>query len=158
MQKYAKNDRNPQNFAFSTHMLGCCHCLCSKEYDAYTRVLTCYPSDGRPDPVSAKVRELLTWGNHDLSRFDSIDSTLMECIRKDLVKRKFNAVSVGMKILGRLLPAVTDLNLNLSKALQNAIILLIGTKDVPLPSQLMKQKLILKDIGRIMITDFLDVI
>ena len=69
-------------------MLSCCHCLCSKEYDAMTRVTACYPTDGRSDPVAARVRELINWGIHDISRFSSIHEIIAERIRHDIVNDK----------------------------------------------------------------------
>lgn len=110
-------------------MLGCCHCLCSQEYNAYTRVAACYPADGRADPVAARVRELTNWGIHDVSRFSKIHEIISERIRQDIQDKNFNSASVGVKIISRLLENVRDLNHPLSTALTNAILLLVRTKD-----------------------------
>ena len=109
-------------------MLGCCHCLCSKEYDAQTRVRSCYPSDRRPEPVAACVRELISWGSHDLSRFDSIDSIIADRTRQDIFRKRVNDAAVGVKILWKLVERVPELNSTLCKALQEIIVVLIDTK------------------------------
>jgi hypothetical protein len=109
-------------------MLVCCQRLCSREYDALTRIGACYPTDGRPDPVAARVRELIHWGLHDLSRFDSIHESILERIRHDISRRTPNSASVGVKILGRLLKEVAELNRSLSQGLSSAIVKLIKTR------------------------------
>ena len=109
-------------------MLSCCHCLCSKEYDAMTRVTACYPTDGRSDPVAARVRELINWGIHDISRFSSIHEIIAERIRHDIVNDKVNSTAVGIAILGKLLASVSEINMNLSSSLTASILLLIRTK------------------------------
>lgn len=109
-------------------MLSCCHCLCMKEYDAMTRVAACYPTDGRPDPVAARVRELVNWGIHDISRFSSIHEIIAERIRHDIVGEKVNSAAVGVAILGKLLASVTEINMNLSSSLTTSVILLIRTR------------------------------
>ncbi|KAH0788511.1 putative protein disulfide-isomerase A6 [Histomonas meleagridis] len=113
-------------------MLRFCHCLCSKEYDALTRVSACYPTDGRSDPVAARVRELIHWGTHDISRLSSIHDILAERIRRDIAHNKVNSVAVGIKILCRLLEDVSEINLNISDSLTSSILLLIKTKNISL--------------------------
>lgn len=49
-------------------MQRCCSCLCNKEFQVYSRVNSCYPSDNRTDPVSVRIRDLITWGNHNIDR------------------------------------------------------------------------------------------
>jgi hypothetical protein len=109
-------------------MLGCCHCLCNQDVDGFNRIAACYPTDGRPDPVAARVRELITWGSHDLSRFDSIHEIILPRIRHDVQHGSLNAASVGTKILARLLENVHELNLAFCQALTSAIVLLIKTQ------------------------------
>jgi hypothetical protein len=109
-------------------MLCCCHCLCNQNVDGFNRINACYPSDGRPDPVAARVRELITWGSHDLSRFESIHEILRTRIRQDVRRSTVNAASVGTKILARLLENVHELNLSFCQALTAAVILLIKTE------------------------------
>lgn len=109
-------------------MLGCCHCLCSKEYNAYSRVAACYPADNRPDPVAARVRELINWGIHDVSRFSKIHEIISERVRQDIQRDQFNSSAVGVKILTRLLENVRDLNHPLSSALTTSILQLIQTR------------------------------
>jgi hypothetical protein len=109
-------------------MLHCCHCLCNQDVDGFNRIAACYPTDGRPDPVAARVRELITWGSHDLTRFDSIHEIILPRIRHDVQQRLLNATSVGTKILARLLENVKELNLTFCQALTTAIVLLIKTQ------------------------------
>lgn len=107
-----QNSENNRN-----SMLGCCHCLCSKEYNAYTRVDACYPTDGRAQPINARIGELINWGRHDIDRFSTIHEILAERINYSIDNRDLNNVSCGIKILSRLFESVTDLNLNFSTTL-----------------------------------------
>lgn len=109
-------------------MLSCCHCLCGKERSAQKRLEQCYPIDNRPDPVSAHVRELITWGTHDVSRFETIYDQLDNKIKNDISHNNVNSTSVGVKILGSLIEKVPEINLKISQILVEVSILLIRTK------------------------------
>jgi hypothetical protein len=106
-------------------MLACCHCLCNEDYNALSRIDACYPTDSRPDPISAHVRELIQWGLHDLGRFDSIHDIILNKVQRDIRQGKTNSIAVSTKILARLLERVRELNRNLSSALASAILQLI---------------------------------
>ena len=109
-------------------MLSCCHCLCGKERSAAKRLDQCYPIDDRPDPVYAHVRELVSWGSHDIARFETIYDLLDSRIRNDISHKKVNSTTVGVKILGELIKNVTEIQLNISQILVNVTILLIKTQ------------------------------
>ena len=113
-------------------MLGCCHCLCSKEYSALTCVASCYPNDGRADPVHARVRELINWGTHDIDRFSTIHEILADRIKSDVRTGNDAGVQVGLKIMASLLNSVRELNHNISTTMTACIIQLIETKRQPL--------------------------
>lgn len=113
-------------------MLGCCHCLCSKEYSAYTRVESCYPNDGRADPVYARVRELINWGTHDVDRFSTIHEILADRIQQDINGSNDAGVQVGLKICANILQNVREINHNLSTTMARSITQLIATKRPPL--------------------------
>ena len=113
-------------------MLGCCHCLCSKEYSALTCVESCYPNDGRADPVHARVRELINWGTHDINRLQTIHEILTDKIRTDIRNKNDAGVTVGLKIMAQLLHNVRELNYNISGAMTTCIIELIETKRISL--------------------------
>ena len=113
-------------------MLGCCHCLCSKEYSALTCVESCYPNDGRADPVHARVRELINWGTHDIDRFSTIHEILADKIRQDVLRKNDAGVTVGLKIMASLLHNVKEINHNVSTTMTQCIIQLIETQRQPL--------------------------
>lgn len=113
-------------------MLGCCHCLCSKEYSAYTRVESCYPNDGRADPVYARVRELINWGTHDVDRFSTIHEILADRIQQDILRGNDAGVQVGLKICANILQNVREINHNLSTTMAQCITQLVETKREPL--------------------------
>ena len=107
----------------------CCHCLCSREYSALTRVLACYPQDGRPNPIPSRVQELINWGIHDVERMRSIQEILNERIQLDIDLNNLNNISVGMKVLCELLEKVRLLNNELSTTLASFIVQLIRYKN-----------------------------
>ena len=113
-------------------MLGCCHCLCSKEYSALTCVESCYPNDGRADPVHARVRELINWGTHDIDRFSTIHEILADKIRLDIERKNDAGVTVGLKIMASLLQNVREINYNISVTMTTCITQLIDTKRLAL--------------------------
>lgn len=109
-------------------MLSCCHCLCGKERSAAKRLDQCYPLDDRPDPVSSHVRELISWGKHDVARFGTIYDLLDSRVRNDISHKNVNSTSVGVKILGELIKNVAEIQANISQILVNVTILLIKTQ------------------------------
>ncbi|KAK8897269.1 hypothetical protein M9Y10_015208 [Tritrichomonas musculus] len=109
-------------------MLKCCHCLCGKERNASKRLDQCYPVDDRPDPVAPHVRELISWGSHDISNFDNIYDLLSERIKRDTSEKKFNRTSVGMKILENLIKNVPEVQTKVSLILVERTVALIKTQ------------------------------
>ncbi|KAK8834488.1 hypothetical protein M9Y10_018997 [Tritrichomonas musculus] len=109
-------------------MLECCHCLCGNERNAAKRLEQCYPVDDRPDPVAPHVRELISWGSHDISNFDSIYDLLSERIKRDTSDKKFNCTSVGMKILENLIKNVPEVQSKVSLILVERTVALIRTQ------------------------------
>ena len=122
----------PKFFYSILLMLGCCRCLCSREYSAFTRIESCYSNDGRFEPIYARVTELVNWGNHDVDRFGSIHEILSEKINYDINRKNDAGISVGLKIFSILLERVREINLNISTSMTNCIIQLIQTRRLEL--------------------------
>lgn len=103
-------------------MLGCCRFLCSKEHDDLERLIACYPKNDRPEPVQAKVRELISYCNHDIQRYSSINELLFARIHEHMKVNLLNRVSVGFGIYIKLIPEARELSLNLSTNMCRTII------------------------------------